>query len=75
MTFKTLEVPKYVKIMFNTQTGEVTSVRRGPNWKDLDYNNRIAIFKIFDKERRALVKKNTGLAPKPMIFSNYDAMN
>ena len=75
MKLKTLEVPKYVKLMFDTQSGEVTGVRRGPKWKDLDYNTRIAIFKIFDKERRALVKKNIGVSPKPMIFSNYDAMN
>ena len=75
MAFKTLEIPKYVKLMFDTHTGEVTSVRRGPKWKDLDYSTRIAIFKIFDKERRQLVKKNTGVSPKPMIFSNYDAMN
>ena len=75
MPFKTLEVPKYVKIIFDIQTGNVTSVRRGPKWKDLEYSNRLTIFKIFDKERRAIVKKKTGLSPHPMIFSNYDAMN
>lgn len=75
MPFKTLEVPQYVKVMFDTQTGDVTSVRRGPKWKDLGYTNRIAIFKIFDKERRSVVKKKTGILPKPMLLSNYDALN
>jgi hypothetical protein len=75
MPFKILQVPNYIKITFDTQSGDVTGVRRGPKWKDLEYSNRIAIFKIFDKERRAIVKKKTGLSPKPMIFSNYDALN
>jgi hypothetical protein len=75
MPFKTLQVPNYVKVTFDTQTGNVTSFYRGPKWKDLKYSNRLAIFKIFDKERQAIVKKNTGLSPKPMVFSNYDAMN